>query len=92
MWKFGFTEIKSKILQITQDNDIHPLYNKGFKNLCVRLEEFLTENEVIYDENSGYFKVYSSVSVESTDIIRTSGSFYGNEWFSDIAVSAVETM
>jgi hypothetical protein len=59
------------------------LHKEGFENFRVGLEEFLTENEVTYDKNFGYFKVYSSASVESTDIIRTSESFYGNEWFSE---------
>ena len=92
LWTFRFTEIESITLQIMQNNDINPLYKEGFKNFCVGLQEFLTENNITVDENFGHFKVYSSVSVESTDIIRTSGSFYGNEWFSDVAVSAEETM
>lgn len=92
LWKFSFVGIESKISQIAKDNDIHPLYKEGFKNFRVGLEEFFSENEIMYDEGSGYFKFYSSVSVESTDIIRVSGRFYGNEWFSDVAVSAEETM
>ena len=49
------------------------------------------ENNVTYDENFGYFKIYSSVAVELTDIIWTAGKFYGNEWFSDVVVSSEET-
>jgi hypothetical protein len=49
------------------------------------------ENEVIYDKKFGYFKVYSSTSVESTDIIRTSGNYYGKEWFSDVVVSSEDS-
>ena len=75
-----------------QNNDINPLYKKGFEHFREGLEEFLTENEVTYDEHFGYFKVYSSVSVESTDIIRTSGSYYGEEWFSDVAVVSEEAI
>jgi len=48
------------------------------------------ENEVIYNKNFGYFKVYLSTSVESTDIIQTSNNFYGREWFSDVSVSSPE--
>ncbi len=66
------------ISQITQDNDIHHLYKEGFANLRAGFDEFLT-------------KIYSSVAVESTDIIRTAGKFYGHEWFSDVAVSSEET-
>ena len=49
------------------------------------------ENEVIYNKNFGYFKVYLSTSVKSTDIIRTSENYYGKEWFSDIVVSSEDS-
>ena len=56
------------------------------------MEEFLIENEINYDSNeSEYFKIYSNVAVESTDIIRKAGNFYGREWFSDVVVSSEET-
>ena len=79
------------ISQIKQDDDVHHLYKEGLDNLRAGFEEFLTENNFIYDRESGYFKIYSSVAVESTDIIRTAGNFYGNEWFSDVVVTAEET-
>lgn len=90
LWEFNVNEIETKVSQITQDNDIHHLYKEGFDNLRAGFEEFLTENNVNYDE-SGYFKIYSSVAVESTDIVRTAASFYGNEWFSNVIVSSEET-
>lgn len=31
------------------------------------------------------------MAVESTDIIRTSENFYGNEWFSNVVVSSEKT-
>ncbi len=74
LWEFNVSEIESKTSQITQDNDIHHLYKEGFNNLRAGFEEFLIENEINYDSNeSGYFKIYSNVAVESTDIIRTAG-------------------
>jgi len=92
LWEFNVSEIESKTSQITQDNDIHHLYKEGFNNLRAGFEEFLIENEINYDSNeSGYFKIYSNVAVESTDIIRTAGNFYGREWFSDVVVSSEET-
>ena len=76
-----------------QDNDIHHLHKEGFNNLRAGFDEFLTENELICDDEFGYFKIYSSVAIESTDIIRTAKNFYGNDWFSDVAVvSSEETM
>src|SRR4051794_31280087 len=49
------------------------------------------KNKVIYNKNFGYFKVYSSTSVESTDIIRISRNYYGKEWFSDVIVSSEDS-
>lgn len=80
-----------KCSQITQDNDVHHLHKEGFVNLRAGFDEFLTENDLTFDDEFGYFKIYSSVAVESTDIIRTAGKFYGNEWFSDVVVSSEET-
>jgi hypothetical protein len=83
--------MEAKCFQLAQDNDIHRLYKEEFNNLRAGFNEFLTENEIIYNDKIGYFKIYSSVAVESTDIIRTSGNFYGNEWFSNVVVLSEET-
>jgi hypothetical protein len=93
LWEFNASEIDIKCSQIAQDDDVHRLHKEGFENLRVGLNEFLTENEIICDTDSGYgyFKIYSSVAVESTDIIRTAKEFYGNEWFSNVVVSSEET-
>ena len=91
LWEFNVSEIKIKSSQITQDNDIHHLYKEGFANLRAGFDEFLTENDLTFDDEFGCFKIYSSVAVESTDIIRTARKFYGHEWFSDVAVSSEET-
>jgi hypothetical protein len=90
LWKFNVDEIEDKCSQIMQDDSIHHLHKEGFDNLYADFNEFLTENNITYTD-TGYFKIYSSVAVESTDIIRTSGNFYGNEWFSDVVVSSEET-
>ena len=91
LWEFNVSEIETKSSQITQDNDIHHLYKEGFTNLRAGFDEFLTENNLTFDDEFGYFKIYSSVAVESTDIIRTAGKFYDYEWFSDVVVSSEET-
>jgi hypothetical protein len=91
LWEFNVNEIATKVSQIKQDDDIHHLYKEGFDNLRAGFDEFLTENNVNYDDEFGHLKIYSSVAVESTDIVRTAASFYGNEWFSDVIVSSEET-
>ena len=69
LWEFNVSEIESKTSRITQDNDIHHLYKEEFANLCAGFDEFLTENNLTFDDEFGYFKIYSNVAVESTDII-----------------------
>jgi hypothetical protein len=94
LWEFNVNEIETKVSQIKKDVNIHELYKEGFDNLRVGFEEFLIENNLNYDveSGSGYFKIYSSVAIESTDIIRTAASFYGNKWFSDVVVTSEETV
>jgi hypothetical protein len=79
LWKFNVNELETKVSHIKQDDDVHHLHKEGFDNLRAGFEEFLTENDLTYDEEFGYFKIYSSVVVESTNIIQTSGNFYSNE-------------
>ena len=80
-----------KYSQITQNNDVHHLHKEGFVNLYADFDEFLTENNLTFNDALGYFKIYSSITVKSTDIIQTAEKFYGNEWFSDVVVSSKET-
>lgn len=91
LWEFEFIELDVKCSQIAQNDDVHHLHKEGFNNLRAGIDEFLTENKINYNREIGHFKIYSSVAIESTDIIRTAGKFYGNEWFSDVAVSSEET-
>ena len=92
MWKFKITELNTVASQIDHDNSIHHLYKEGFDNLLDGFNEFVIENNITYNNDFGYFQIYSSVAVESTDIIRTAGKFYGHDWFSDVVVSSEETM
>ena len=67
------------------------MHKEGFDNLHAGFKEFLTENDLTYDDTR-YFKIYSSIAVKSTDIIWTSRSFYSNEWFSDVSITSEETV
>jgi len=53
----------------------------------MELEEFFSLNDKSYDQEFAYFKIYSSTYVKSTDIIQATNTFYGLEWFSNVAVS-----
>ena len=92
LWKCNINEIEELNSQIQQNNDIHHLHKEGFDNLLAGFNEFITENNTTYDDEFGYFEIYSSVAVESTDIIRTAGNFYGNEWFSNVAIFSEDTI
>jgi hypothetical protein len=51
--EFNATEIETKGSQIKQDNDIHHLYKEGFDNLRAGFKEFLTENNLTFDDKLG---------------------------------------
>ena len=52
-----------------QNNDIHHLHKEGFINLRADFNKFLIENNLTFNDTLGYFKIYLSVAVKSTDII-----------------------
>ena len=86
MCEFKVVEIE-KIHSNQKTHDIYRLYKEEFKNLRVGLEEFLQENNETLDEEYAFMKAYTSAAIGSTDIVRTTYSFYGNECFSNVAVS-----
>jgi hypothetical protein len=93
LWTCKITEINTICSQIKQDNDIHHLHKEGFDNLLAGFNEFIRlEDNVTYDDEFGYFEIYSSVAVGSTDIIRTAKSFYGNEWFSNVSIFSEDSI
>lgn len=95
LWEYKVSEINMAVSQIKQNNDTndtHHLHKEGFDNLLNGFNEFIVENNLTYNDKFGYFKIYSSVSIGSTDIIRTAKNFYGNDWFSNIIIFSEETM
>ena len=92
LWEYKVSEINMVVSQIKQNNDTHHLHKEGFDNLLAGFNEFITKNNITYDDEFGYFEIYSSVAVGSTDIIRTAGNFYGNEWFSNVAIFSEDTI
>ena len=91
LWEFKVNEIKIKVSQINQDDETHHPHKEGFNNLRIGFEEFLSENDLAYNKDFGYFKIYLSVTVESTDIIWTAENFCENECFSDVVISSEKT-
>ena len=87
LWEFRVAEIEKVVRSNQRNRDIHRLYKEGFKNLRVGLEEFLQENNETLDEEYAFMKAYASAAIGSTDIVRTTSSFYSNECFSNVAVS-----
>ena len=92
LWKCKINGIEEINSQIQQNNDIHHLHKEGFDNLFAGFNEFITENNITYNNEFGYFKIYSSVAIGSTDIIRTAKNFYGNEWFSNVSIFSEDSI
>jgi hypothetical protein len=92
LWKCNINGIEEINSQIQQNNDIHHLHKEGFDNLLAGFNEFITENNITYNNEFGYFKIYSSVAIRSTDIIRTAKNFYGNEWFSNVSIFSEDSI
>ena len=55
------------------------MHKESFINLYAGFNKFLTKNNLTFNDALGYFKIYSSIAVKSTDIIQTAKKFYENE-------------
>ena len=88
LWQFKIKELKQTLNIIKEDPKANQFHKSGFANLDRGLNEFLGENSETYDKEFAYLKIFSSASIASTDIIRTTGNYYEGEWFSDVVVNA----
>jgi hypothetical protein len=71
--------------------NLHHLQIEGYRNLLNGLDEFFEEesnlsNISIHDDSR--IETFTSVALESTDIVHATSSFHGKEMFSDVIVSA----
>jgi hypothetical protein len=65
-------------------NAMVPLQRKGFQELPNAIKEYL--GETVYNKTL-QIQTFTSVSLESTDIIRAIGDFHGFPMFSNVRIS-----
>lgn len=64
-----------------------PLQIEGFQNLLTSLDEFFEEESATSINDDNHIELFSSASLESTDIIRATSSFHGSPMFSNVIVN-----
>ena len=65
-----------------------PLQAEGFQNLLTGLDDFFEVESTVSLDEDNRIEIFSSVSLESTDIIRATSNFHGKPMFSNVTVSA----
>ena len=72
---------------LAHKSNLHHLQIKGYHNLLSDLAEFFEEESdgSIYDDHQ--IKAFSSVALESTDIVRATSNFHGKSMFSNVIIS-----
>ncbi|CAG8654310.1 189_t:CDS:1, partial [Ambispora leptoticha] len=59
---------------------------EGFQNLLTGLDKFFEEESVMSLNNDNHMEIFSSASLENTDIIRATSSFHESLMFSNVIV------
>jgi len=70
------------------ENELDPLQIEGFRNLVSGLDDFFEEasNMSIHDDHQ--IETFTSVALESSDIVRAVKNFHGKPMFSNVSISA----
>ena len=68
-------------------NNLDLLQVEGFQNLLTGLDEFFDEESIMSIDEDNCIEIFSSASLESTDIIRATSSFHEAPMFSNVIVS-----
>ena len=69
-------------------NNLDPLQAEGFQNLLTGLDDFFEVESTMSLDKDNRIEIFSSASLESTDIIHATSNFHGKPMFSNVAVSA----
>lgn len=92
LWELLLDAIDSKIKSLKEsENPPHQNFIEGLTQIIPALDTFL-DTTLLDSENMEDFciKVYDSVHLENSEILRTTGQFQGKAWFSDIMVTPAE--
>ena len=71
-------------------SNLHHLQIEEYSNLLNGLNEFFEEESNLSNisiHNDSRIETFTSVALESTDIVHATSSFHGKEMFSDVIVS-----
>lgn len=88
----GDNAIDSKIKSLKEsENPSRQNFIEGLSQIIPALDTFL-DTTLLDSENTEDFciKVYDSVHLENSEILRTTEEFQGKAWFSDIMVTPAE--
>jgi hypothetical protein len=69
---------------------LSPKFFEGLSKLTFAIDTFLDILHQSSKDNDFVIKLYQTVHLENGDILRATGDFQGQEWFSNISVIAAE--
>src|SRR4051794_27453 len=69
---------------------LSPKFFEGLSKLTFVIDIFLDILHQSSKNNNFVIKLYQTVHLENVDILRATGDFQGQEWFSNISVIAAE--
>ena len=91
LWELCLDAIDAKVNSLKKlESPPHPKFIEGLSHIIPTLDTFLDTSLQESESEDFCIKVYDAVHLESGEILRTSGSFHGKEWFSDVAVTSAE--
>ena len=88
MWTLSLDELDDFLKN--NKNNMNPLQIEEFQNLLTSLDKFFEEEPISSLNDFNRMQVFSSASLESTDIICATSSFHSKSIFSNIIVSGFE--
>jgi len=71
-------------------NNLDLLQVKGFQNLLTGLDDFFEVESTASLDEDNHIELFSSASLESTNIICASSNFHGKLMFSNVIVNALD--
>ena len=92
LWELLLDAIDSKIKSLKEfENPPHQNFIEGLSQIITALDTFLDTTSLDPESTEDFcIKVYNSVHLENSEILRTTGKFQGKAWFSDIMVTPAE--
>ena len=91
LWELTLDTIDQKIKSLKKtESPPHQNFIEGLSQIISTLDTFLDISSQDSESEEFYIKIYDAVHLDSGEILRTTGDFQGNAWFSNIAVTSAE--